>query len=160
VSILVSKLKRCFCVFMIALSLLGNMQQSRAFCAWTECGCAETSSNEGRQAGNCHCCKHKSHRNSHVSQASKASEAQGAQAQAQLPSRPDCWCCQHPEPRDLRDASVKDKVARLYFASLPVISWDNLLERDQMSSPFLSTTTDDGPFTALEVCADLCRYLI
>jgi len=154
-------LRRITCCLAILLSPMGSLQQSHAFCHWTDCASA------GDQVDTCiacctakDCC-HDSSDHEH----GPAIERTGPQAygahQDNLPCHNGCWCCRSVDP--VTTASDATDGAKRLLTSISLISVDSLVGAwaEHVVSPFDENALRDADtLSAAQLCVQLCRFRI
>ncbi|MDZ4656096.1 MAG: hypothetical protein SH868_00815 [Bythopirellula sp.] len=154
-----SYLRRMTSCLAILISFVGSLQQSHAFCQWTECGSA-SSKQATCQAdhASCKCC-HDEHEQIAVIEAT-CSEPCLTQHQ-NVPCQQHCWCCQASDP--LRVPTDGTSSAKELVTDSSLVAVDYLFGglTEQVASPFDEHTFREvASLTAAEFCVQLCRFRI
>lgn len=143
----------------ILISLLGSLQQSHAFCQWTECASA-SSKNDTCQAGHADrgCC-HDEHEQ--VSAIETTCSEPCLTHHQNLPCQQHCWCCQPLDPLSVPTDGTSQAKELVTDCSLVAVDYLFGGLTQQVASPF-----DEHAFrqadslTAAEFCVQLCRFRI
>ncbi len=155
-----SYLRRLTSCLAILVSLIGGLQQSHAFCHWTECDSA--SEHKGCQA--CQAKKACCHRHEHK-QGPAVEQVRCGCSEAgdhhRVPCQDSCWCCQSSEPVSNPKDGLNSAQELLALSTLG--SADYL-----MSVPIEHTVCSLGDsafreldtLSAAQFCVQLCRFRI
>ena len=154
-----SYLRRITSCLAILISPLGSLQQSHAFCQWTECESA-SSKKETSQASHaaCDCC-HDEHEQVPAIEMT-CSEPCVAQHH-HLPCQQDCWCCRPSNPLSIPIDGTSS--AKELLESCSLISVDYLVSAlaEQVITPFHeSAFRETDTLSAAQRCVQLCRFRI
>ena len=154
-----SYLRRTTSYLAILISLASSLQQSHAFCFWTECGIDSGKSETCQfERPACDCCHGK-----HV----QADEFDtifselGLSHHQNLPCQQHCWCCQPSDP--LRASTDGTSEAKELVTDCSLSAVDYLFGglTKQLASPFDEQAfREAASLTAAEFCVQLCRFRI
>lgn len=150
-------LRRITACLAILISPIGSLQQSRAFCYWTDCACASSQVDACTTEDRCHNpCDHE-----HGSEIERSHQESSAERHHNLPCQQGCWCCRPTDPVTI--PSDETDGAKRLLTSLSLISVDTMIGAvaEHIATPF-----DDGALrdadtlSAAQFCVQLCRFRI
>jgi hypothetical protein len=150
-------LRRITACLAILISPMGSLQQSRAFCYWTDCSCASGQVDAFTADQRCH----DPSDHEHESAIERTPQQLSLERHHNLPCQQGCWCCRPTDP--VKIPSDETDGAKRLLASLSLISVDTMIGAvaEHIATPFDDGAPRDADtLSAAQFCVQLCRFRI